>query len=69
MLILSRRPAENIVIGHNIFITILSSSDKLVRLGIIAPPEVPVHREEVYKKIQAKKAGNELRANTNARGY
>ena len=52
MLILSRRTDESIVIGDEVTITILSVKGKQVRIGIDAPPDVSVHREEIYKKIQ-----------------
>ena len=52
MLILSRRTDESIVIGDEVTITILSVKGKQVRIGIDAPPNVSVHREEIYRKIQ-----------------
>ena len=53
MLILSRRTDESIVIGDEVTITILSVKGKQVRIGINAPPDVSVHREEIYQRIQA----------------
>lgn len=53
MLILSRRTDESIVIGDEVTITILSVKGKQVRIGITAPPDVSVHREEIYQRIQA----------------
>lgn len=52
MLILSRRTDESIVIGDEVTITILSVKGKQVRVGIDAPPNVSVHREEIYRKIR-----------------
>lgn len=52
MLILNRCTDEALIIGDEITITILSVKGKQVRIGITAPPEVPVHREEVYRRIQ-----------------
>lgn len=52
MLILSRRTDESIVIGDEVTITILSVKGKQVRIGINAPPDVSVHREEIYQRIQ-----------------
>lgn len=52
MLVLSRQRDESIIIGDNITITIVDIRGDKVRLGIDAPKEVPVHREEVYKAIQ-----------------
>lgn len=56
MLILSRRTDESIVIGDEVTITILSVKGKQVRIGITAPPDVSVHREEIYQRIQAGEA-------------
>jgi len=53
MLILSRRLEESILIGDEIKITILSVKGKQVRLGIEAPKEIAVNREEIHMKIKA----------------
>jgi len=53
LLILSRRTDESIVIGDEVTITILSVKGKQVRIGITAPPDVSVHREEIYQRIQS----------------
>jgi carbon storage regulator len=52
MLVLSRQRDESIVIGDSIVITIVDIRGDKVRLGIDAPGEVPVHRQEVYEAIQ-----------------
>lgn len=52
MLVLSRQIDECIVIGENIIVTIVDIRGDKVRLGIEAPSEVPVHRQEVYEAIQ-----------------
>ena len=52
MLILTRRSGEAITIGDNVVARILDVKGKQVRLGITAPLEVPVHREEIYHRIQ-----------------
>ena len=52
MLVLSRKPNESIVINHDIVVTVLSIQGDRVRLGIEAPSEIPVHRQEVYEKMQ-----------------
>jgi len=52
MLVLSRRLGETLIIGDEIKITVLGISGNQVRLGIAAPKEVSVHREEVYRRIQ-----------------
>jgi len=52
MLVLSRRTNQSIMIGDEIEITVLSVSGDKVRLGIKAPREVPVYRDEVYAQVQ-----------------
>ena len=54
MLVLSRKKDEKIIIGDNIAIMIVDIQGDKVRLGIEAPREVSVHREEVYQAIQKK---------------
>jgi carbon storage regulator len=52
MLILSRKPGESIVIDGRIKVTIVRVEGEVVKVGIEAPAEVPVHRKEVYDEIQ-----------------
>ena len=52
MLVLSRQRDESIIIGDNIVITVVDIRGDKVRLGINAPTEIPVHRQEVYDAIQ-----------------
>lgn len=52
MLVLSRRPQQSLRIGHDIVITIVEINGDRVRIGIEAPPEVEVHRQEVYDDVQ-----------------
>lgn len=52
MLVLSRRLDETLIIGDDIKITVLGISGNQVRIGIAAPKEVSVHREEVYLRIR-----------------
>ena len=52
MLVLSRQRDESIIIGDNIVITIVDIRGDKVRLGIQAPKEIPVHRQEVYEAIK-----------------
>lgn len=52
MLILTRKLGENIRIGDRIKVTILDIKGGQVKLGIDAPPEVSVHREEIYERIR-----------------
>lgn len=56
MLVLSRQRDEKIVIGKDIVITIVDIRGDKVRLGIDAPKELPVHREEVYRSISGESA-------------
>jgi carbon storage regulator len=52
MLILTRRIGEAVIIGHEISVTVLSINGAQVRVGVNAPRDVPVHREEVYERIK-----------------
>ena len=52
MLILSRKPGESIVIDGRIKVTVVRVEGEVVKVGIEAPAEVPVHRQEVYDEIQ-----------------
>ena len=52
MLVLTRKLGENIRIGDSVKITVLEVRSGQVKLGIDAPPEIKVHREEIYARIQ-----------------
>lgn len=55
MLVLSRKKNESIVINNDVVITVVEIRGDKVRLGIVAPKSVPVHREEVYEAIHGMK--------------
>jgi carbon storage regulator len=52
MLILTRKPTESIAIGSDITVVVLGVKGNQVRIGVAAPKDVAVHREEVYERIQ-----------------
>ncbi|CAN7563404.1 carbon storage regulator CsrA [Pseudomonas umsongensis] len=58
MLILTRKAGETIRINDDISITVLSVQGQQVKLGIAAPKDVAVHREEIYQRIQDEKVAN-----------
>jgi carbon storage regulator len=53
VLILTRRVGESVMIGDDVTVTVLGVKGSQVRVGISAPKQVPVHREEVYDRIKA----------------
>jgi len=59
MLILTRRIGETLIIGDDVNITVLGVKGNQVRLGINAPKDVSVHREEIYLRIQQERQGAE----------
>jgi carbon storage regulator len=60
VLILTRRVGENLVIGNDIVVTILGVKGNQVRVGINAPMDVEVHRDEVYQRIQRNERDSQL---------
>jgi carbon storage regulator len=64
MLILTRRISESVMIGPNIRIQVLSHKGNQVKLGIHAPHEIAVHREEVFERIQRGGAAPDLAQST-----
>ncbi|HIH2762657.1 MAG TPA: carbon storage regulator CsrA [Candidatus Azoamicus sp. MARI] len=58
MLILTRKIGESLMIGDNVTVTVLGVKGTQVRIGVNAPKEIVVHREEIYKKLKIEKDKN-----------
>ncbi len=61
MLILTRRVGETLMIGDDVQVTVLAVKGNQVRIGVNAPKDVAVHREEIYDRIQREKGGPDER--------
>jgi carbon storage regulator len=63
MLILTRRVGETVMIGNDVTVTVLGVKGNQVRVGINAPKNVPVHREEIFERVKRELAGGEVNGN------
>ena len=59
MLILTRRVGETVMIGNEVTVTVLGVKGNQVRIGVNAPKDVSVHREEIYERIKREEDGGE----------
>lgn len=62
MLILTRRVGETLMVGDDVTVTVLGVKGNQVRIGVNAPKEVAVHREEIYERIKREQAGGSDKA-------
>jgi len=66
MLALTRKKGESIMIGDTIEVVVLGVTNEQVRLGIIAPKNIPVHRKEIYEQIQVENKEAQMSINVTA---
>ena len=59
MLILTRRVGETLMVGDDVQVTVLGVKGNQVRIGVNAPKEVAVHREEIYERIKRERSGSD----------
>lgn len=67
MLILTRRIGETLNIGDDVQVTVLGIKGNQVRIGVNAPKDVPVHREEIYERIKKEREAGKLSGVANAK--
>lgn len=65
MLILARRHSQRLMIGDDITIEVVGICGQVVKLGIQAPSDVPVHREEIYQRVKAEQEANIAKSDDN----
>lgn len=58
MLVITRKIEESIILGNEIVVTILEIENGRVKIGIEAPKQIPIYRDEIYRKINGKKLNN-----------
>lgn len=58
MLILTRRIGESLMIGDDVKVTVLNIQGGQVRIGVDAPKQIEIHREEIYRRIQTEKSAS-----------
>ncbi len=68
MLILTRRVGETLMVGDDVTVTVLGVKGNQVRIGVNAPREIAVHREEIYDRIKAEQQGQEQQVQTEQQG-
>ena len=59
MLVLTRKLGERVVIGNEVVVTVVEVRGERVKLGFEGPPEVPIHREEIHRKIENSRSPSE----------
>ncbi|REK18226.1 MAG: carbon storage regulator [Planctomycetota bacterium] len=62
MLVLTRKKNERVIIGGNVEVTVIEIRGDRVKLGFAGPPEVPIHREEVFRRIESPESESESAA-------
>jgi carbon storage regulator len=63
MLILTRRVGETLMVGDDVTVTVLGVKGNQVRIGVNAPKDVAVHREEIYERIRKENEGGPVKSN------